>query len=591
MSRSVLLVSLPGIYPSFPAVGLEMVAQGLRGRGHTAAVINGHLDAIRFLDGDLLLRLCQQNIWDLLYASLVYHKARVGLASKAVLRMLTAQDESYGLSEDELLRATSAVLRFNRHLMGRLRSSPPPALVGFNVQNNQLLVAKYFAREVKRLWGDQVLTAAGGASVRDGLGASIIEHHADFDFAVEANAIGAIEHMLDPQRACVHGLYSKSGCGRAAEDSIWDTPMVESDLTYEEFYRERKQYEGGSDFSMFHPWDGIPAILAAGCRWGKCRFCNLRQPHRQFSVESVCAAIEQRRRATGISKVFLIDLCQPASGVLDRFLSQIENRSGAYCFGAMFRADIAKSDLVRFKRNGLDICHLGIEAYSDGLLVKMNKGVRLIDIAKVLITCVEEGVRCEGNLLLNLPWETEEDIEETGRNLAILSHLPLPRLVSYKLSHGSIEYRAAPDGQREDWALEMEVRYAYPAHLRDSVQTMYYSRRRPRLMHERRWLDVIKQYRRYRASRPQLLYEVFEDGLVIHDTRDVASAARLFLNGPSTAPIYEYCKDVRTVSEIERQFPGVPAARIRELLEMFVSTKTMLTSSDGRFLAIAMRRP
>jgi radical SAM superfamily enzyme YgiQ (UPF0313 family) len=503
--------------------------------------------------------------------------------------MLSAQDDSYGLTADELLHATSALTRFNRHLTGRIRSFPPPALVGFNVQNNQLLVAKYFAREVQRLWGSQVLTVVGGASVRDGLGASITEHHAEFDFAVEANAIAAIEHILDRRSPRTGGLYSRSGRSRAADDRMSDPPIVESDLTYEDFYRERKQYEGVCDFSVFHPWDGIPAMLATGCRWGKCRFCNLRQPHRQFSVETVCAAIERRRRATGISKVFLLDLCQPATGVLARFLSQLESSSGTCCFGAMFRCDIERSDLVRFRRSGLDICHLGIEAYSDALLEKMNKGVRLIDIAKALITCVEEGVRCEGNLLLNLPWETEEDIAETGRNLAILSHLPLPRLVSYKLSHGSIEYCTTAAGCRQDWTLETEVRYAYPPHLRDSVQTMYYSRRRPRLIHERQWLDVIKQYRRYRASRPQLLYEAFEDGLVIHDTREVASGARLFLNGPWTAAIYDYCKDVRTVSGVERQFFTVPAATIRELLESFVSAKIMLTSED-RFLAIAMRR-
>jgi hypothetical protein len=589
----VLLVSLPGIYPSFPAVGLEMIAQGLREKGHSPAVINGHLEIIKFIDGRLLRSLCQQNIWDLLYSFLVYPDARVGLRSKSVLTMLTTPSQGYQLTEDELVRIASAIGRFNHHLIRRIAAFPAPFLIGFNVQNNQLLVAKFFAREAKAIWGGAVHTLVGGASVRDGLGRSIVIHHSEFDFAAEENGVRGIDEILRGNGPpLIRGFFFRGMDNKpAAGDTgcLEDGRVKESDLNYDEFYAQRKGYEKSRDFSVFHPWDGIPAMLASGCRWSRCRFCNLRQKYEPFSIREVCDSIGRRSRATGIPKVFLLDLSQPGSRILQEFFRELESEHASYLFGAMFRCDIQKRDLIRFKKNGLDICHLGIESYSDRLLQKMNKGVRLIDIVKTLVTCAEEGIRCEGNLLVNLPWENAEDIAETGRNLTLLSHLPLPRIISYKLSHGSIAYNSPDRDHRLNWVPELELRYAYPPSLRGSVETMYYSKRKLRLDHERLWLDVIKKYKRYTLYPPHLLYEVFRDGLLIHDTRYRAAKKRWFVPGVLAAQLYQYCKDIHTIAQIERHFSAVPDSEIARMLRSFVSRKVMI-QSDDRFLSIALRR-
>ena len=590
---NVLLISLPGIYPSFPAVGLEMIAQGLRTEGHRPTVINGHMEIVEFIDGRLLRSLCQQNVWDLLYSFLVYPKANVGLRSKSVLTMLTSPSQSYQFKEDELVRVTSAIARFNQHLIRRIAAFPAPSLIGFNIQNNQLLLAKFFAREAKAMWGEAVLTVVGGASVRDGLGRSIITHHPEFDFASEEKGVREIEEILTGKRQPkTRGFFSRGMVGKPAagdEGCLLGERVKESDLNYDEFYAQRKRYEKSYDFSVFHPWDGIPGMLASGCRWSRCRFCNLREKHVPFSIRRVCDAIGRRSRATGISKVFLLDLSQPSSRTLQSFFRELESRHASYLFGAMFRCDIHKKDILRFRKNGLDICHLGIESYCDRLLQKMNKGVRLIDIVKTLITCVEEGIRCEGNLLVNLPWENAEDVAETGRNLTLLSHLPLPRIIRYKLSHGSIAYHSPDPNLRLNWVPETELRFAYPFELRDSVETMYYSKRKPRLNHEKRWLDVIKKYKRYLLCPPHLLYEDFRDGLLIHDTRDLAVKRRSFLPGAFAVRLYQYCRDIRTLAQIEGHFSSVPELEIVRMLESFVSRKVMIRSDD-RFLSIALRR-
>jgi hypothetical protein len=118
---------------------------------------------------------------------------------------------------------------------------------------------------------------------------------------------------------------------------------------------------------------------------------------------------------------------------------------------------------------------------------------------------------------------------------------------------------------------------------------MYYAPRKSGLNHERLWLDVIKKYRRYMLYPPHLLYEVFRDGLLIHDTRDLAVKRRFFLPGAFAAQLYQYCRDIRTLAQIERHFSSIPEREIIRMLKSFVSRKIMI-HSDDRFLSIALKR-
>lgn len=587
---SVLLVSLPGTYPSFPAVGLEIVAHGLRARGHAVRLVYGHLDIVAHVGGTLLRTLCRENVWDLLYAHWVYPEARVGLRSGRVVKMLTDPADDFRFSEHELAATARGLARFNRDMARKLAALPPPSLVGFGVQNNQLLAAAYFARIAKQLWGDRVPVIVGGASVRDGLGRSILARHPEFDFVSEAHGVEEIDRIVrSTEPAGLPRLTVRGAAGRRGSESTGIDEPAESDVTYGDFYRSRAAFDAREDLSVFHPWDGIPAMLAIGCRWGRCRFCNLRDRHAAHAPSRVVDSIERRAAMAGVPKAFLVDLSQPDRPRLHRFFRELEGRSARYLFGAMCRCDIGRDDLIRFRQNGLDVCHLGIESYSDPLLKRMNKGVGVIDIAEVLIACAECGVRVEGNLIVNLPWEEADDVRETGRNLSLLSHLPLPRLIDFKLSHGSIVFGAPKTEGESEWVAEPVVRYAYPRPMRASLESMYYTRRQYRLRHQGLWLEVIRKYESYARNPPSLCYERFADGMVIHDGRDVAGDRRFLMHGRGTADVYQYCRKVRTRGEIRRHFADTPAPQLAAALAAFVSRKVMIQSGD-RFLSLALER-
>ena len=178
-------------------------------------------------------------------------------------------------------------------------------------------------------------------------------------------------------------------------------------------------------------------MLASGCRWSRCRFCNLRQKYVPFPTRAVCDAIRRRSRATGISKVFRSTCRSRTAGFSAGSSESWKKTPASYLFGAMFRCDIRRKDLIRFRKNGLDICHLGIESYGDRLLQKMNKGVRLIDIAKTLITCVEEGIRAEEISASISPGRMRRMSQKQGGTSPFFPTFPCRGIISYKLAHGA----------------------------------------------------------------------------------------------------------------------------------------------------------
>ena len=135
---SVLLISLPGTYPSFPAVGLEIIAAQLRKLGHRVKILNGHLHVLSHIRPELIRRLCLLNAWDAVYANLVYRGQKVGLSDSLIKARIMASDGDYPITSDELKRLRSGVVDFNCNIAAQLTH-----LKGIKVVGNQLARLTY----------------------------------------------------------------------------------------------------------------------------------------------------------------------------------------------------------------------------------------------------------------------------------------------------------------------------------------------------------------------------------------------------------------------------------------------------------------
>ena len=110
-------------------------------------------------------------------------------------------------------------------------------------------------------------------------------------------------------------------------------------------------------------------------------------------------------------------------------------------FFAEIRGTTRPEQLEIYSRGGLQTIQVGIEALSTSLLRKMVKGVTAIDNIAMMKFSLACGIRLEGNLILEFPGSTLEEVGETLENLDfVLPYRPLATAVFF-LGHGSPVHR------------------------------------------------------------------------------------------------------------------------------------------------------
>lgn len=590
----VVLSSLPGIYPSFPAIGLEIVAHSLRKCGREVEVVNAHLDLCRYMDLRLLRKVCIADIWESFYGNLVYPGKNVGLSNEALVDLLCDPHGGYGFTKHEIDLVRKAISRFNVHIVETLSSLSLDGILGFGIQNTHLLIAKHIAGLVRERLGGAVQIIVGGASVKFGLGRCVLSDNEEFDYSVESDGCNEMDSLIrgiSPEN--IEGIYfrSKSGSvkkGHGKKKAQLCVP--ETDIDYREFYEQRREIASDDDFTVYHPFDGIPAWSAMGCRWGKCRFCGVKERVvAHASQDDIVEAIDRRAKINGINKIFLMDLSQPEDEGLEFLLLQLEKRGAVSVIGSEIRCDISRAGIAKLSKNGFNDCQLGIEALSERLLRKMGKGVGVIDIIRTMIACVEYGVRYEGNIILDSPWEELEDVHETESMLRVISHLPRPKPIRFYLSRGSSAFRKFFKSGGFRWVVDRKISYAYPVGMRKHLHAMNYIRYPWNFKNDRAWHRVL-EVDDFNIRNPSTLdYHHTKSGIVIRDTRAIAVCNSMRFEGDIYGSIYEYCKEIRTWKEIRQEFPDRGVGEIRKALREFVDARVMLRHR-GKYLSIALSR-
>ena len=161
-------------------------------------------------------------------------------------------------------------------------------------------------------------------------------------------------------------------------------------------------------------------IAVRGCP-GRCIYCSCPWVFggtlRTRSPRNVAEEIERDRREFGVKLISFLDdtfavdrpwaleLCHE---LVDRGLPD-ELR-----WKALTRADTVDKDvLAAMHEAGCDLIEFGIESGSQKLLNAMRKGITVEQIKNAFTLAHDEGIKTMGFLMLGLPGETRETLEET----------------------------------------------------------------------------------------------------------------------------------------------------------------------------------
>lgn len=316
----------------------------------------------------------------------------------------------------DLLRGARSRLMFSECLEGilpGLLERTQPRLVGISaVFASQLVPAFWVARLVKEL-APRAHVTLGGAAVSIHL--RDVPEKRLFDF-VDTLVLDEGERPLEllhrelasgsPDLSRVPGIRYVSG------DSVVTTatePPVDLDLLPTPAYDALRldRYLNPSTSCR------LPLRLSRGCRWQRCAFCRTQLPltryHQQGSVERFYTQLREIAAKTGIRKFHFTDPYADPMVLESIARLLVENDAGIdWIASTRVSPTLTAERALLYRRSGCLRLFLGVESFSDRVLVLMNKGIR-VKLIDAVIRAIGPHVPLSLYMIAGFPTETREE--------------------------------------------------------------------------------------------------------------------------------------------------------------------------------------
>jgi radical SAM superfamily enzyme YgiQ (UPF0313 family) len=208
----------------------------------------------------------------------------------------------------------------------------------------------------------------------------------------------------------VHGITWKNGAGvvhnpDAALVKMEDIPLPALDLLPMELY----SYEVmGDRFTLFE--------MSRGCA-SDCTFCLLKtygNGVRRQSLARLKAEIEEAIQKYGVKTAYFIDLeftvlRKQAVELCDWLIER--NFDFEWCCQTRF--DLVDDELLaKMKKAKCTLIHFGVEAGSDEMLSRVDKGITIAQIREGMKKVKKAGIRTACFFMIGFPESTQKDMED-----------------------------------------------------------------------------------------------------------------------------------------------------------------------------------
>jgi tetratricopeptide (TPR) repeat protein len=304
-----------------------------------------------------------------------------------------------------------------------------PKAVGLSVQANNRPVCKRFVRELRTLAPDVLVVVGGYDCAHRETGPWLFP---DFDYM----AIFEADLTIGPlAQAIARGERPKDLPGIVSRfdspDRVWeDAPLLE-DL--DAIDHPRYQWVNPQLYQILcrHPQNVVPISASRGCKWGRCRFCAECFPFRQRSPRTVADEIEEwTHRGARLFYFFESDVNGDLAA-LDELCRELIRRNLPAALSAQLRIDhrCTLEHFRRMRQAGFARVRFGVDGWSDRTLQLQRKGYTMAHVADNLRDCRAAELMAEVNLVVGVPGETEQDVDDSIANL-----------IAYREYYSTVEY-------------------------------------------------------------------------------------------------------------------------------------------------------
>ena len=593
----VALVSMP--WPLFDRPSLQLGTLKAFLHKHAwiyVSAFHPYVDAARALGPDVY-RWISKNHWlaEAVYTPLIFPDRYVA-AKRLFEHVLNELPTQPPITYDEIHRKVS------RHLTNWVASIDWRRfdLIGFSVCFSQLSASLAAASRIKRATQAAPPIVLGGASCAPERVPRLMLKFRQIDFIVQGEGeqplIGLCEYLSGRTWELGPRTFSRAfGSSRPQLlhnqiDELGQLPIPD----YSDYFVAVRKSFPTEEFLPV-----IPLEFSRGCWWGKCTFCNLNLQWSGYRRKSASRMFYEVNKLTEKYKCLDFVFNDNALPVRESeaFFRRIMADHRDLGFFGEARIEHCKERLAICSQGGLRAIQSGIEALSQSLLRRMNKGVSVIENVAAMKNALDCGVELDGNLITEFPGSGPEDVQETLATLDfVFPYRPLSISPFYLALGSDIERYPAKYGIRAIESHHFDRRL-YPQDLLKDHVSLFKDYRGDRQRQRKLWAPVVAKVREWESFHwrrkmsiwiyPPLSYRDGGDYLVIH------------LEGPGHAPIhyrliglareiYLACNKVSTIAELLDKLGGISRNNLIKFLSDLVQ-KHLVFTLENQYLALAIR--
>jgi ribosomal peptide maturation radical SAM protein 1 len=564
----------------------------------TVTICHPYLETTKII-GTETYRLLSEKCWagEALYSSLLFPERREA-AAKAFRRNLRPKSVRALPDFDRLAGQLDSQLD---DWLARLALADFD-LVGFSVCFSQLPATLLTARRLKRL-RPQLPIVLGGSTCAPAIASSLLTVFPEINFVIvgegEMPLLSLCRYLAGTSPEPGPRVLARSLLPRpaSAEPFSLEHSAQITDLDalpvpdFDDYFAELRQT--GLNFIP-----ALPVEFSRGCWWNRCAFCNLNlQWHgfRRKSSERMLQEVEQLRQKYRCLDFSFTDNSLPPAEA-DRFFAATARQKLDLSFFGEIRTLKMAETFARYRRGGLRAVQIGIEAFAGSLLAKMNKGTTVMDNVAAMKYCLDAGIQLDGNLILEFPSSTAEEVAETLRVLDFaLPFRPLSA-AAFFLGHGSPVWQRPGDfgitsRQQHPWN-----RSLYPPEILAQLTMLIDTGKGGRGRQHALWRPVRKkmkawaEFHRQRTDPgPALSYRDGGEFIIIRQERPGQPVLHHRLHGLSRR-LYLACAIPVARKSLLKKSKSITGQQLDAFLGD-LEQKRLLFRHNDQYLALAVRAP
>ncbi len=347
-----------------------------------------------------------------------------------------------------------------------------PKVVGISLSGNNRTLAKKFVKELRMRAPDILIVVGGYDCGYHDLGRYLFP---DFDYMVIGEAEGKLEPLVEAlsknkKPKDLPGILSRYD----SPERIWsDIPRLQ-DLDSIDF--PHYQWVKIEQYDSYDRKHLIPITASRGCNWGRCRFCGECLPFRRRNPIKVADEIEYFAKKGYHSFHFNESDVNGDPEALYDLCTEIIKRKLKVDFVAQLRID-KRNSLEYFRhlaKAGFAHLRFGVDGWTDKLTRLQGKGYNMELVFQNLRDCHAAGITTTVNIVIGVPGETEDDVDETIQNITRCNNY-IDEVISFNtliLTYGS-EYYWNPEKYKiRFWGDKKEI---YSKHVHYIPTELWYS--------------------------------------------------------------------------------------------------------------------